>query len=287
MKIFDCFRFFNEKELLELKYHILKDHVDKFIVLEGTKTFSGNPWEPLAKKFINELNLPEEKFIILETYLPGDDEKIENSEVDVLLKNHSVDQTHVSYQDALNARTRERMQMDALLSIIDQFEEDDIFIVSDTDEIINPDYIPFFSKMMFENAEFLIRVLMVQLQGRATLRAHHTNTQDPIFCAGMYMCSKQHFKTCSPAQLRYNLHSQYSDGFITQDGEMLKECGWHFTWMGGPKRVKLRLHLLLTMQMPLDQLNHLICYLKKIILILKIGNLEKMFYPHMVVLILY
>ena len=40
-KIYDCFNFFNELDLLELRMEILKDHVDKFVIVESTVTFSG------------------------------------------------------------------------------------------------------------------------------------------------------------------------------------------------------------------------------------------------------
>ena len=40
--IYDCFIFNNEIDLLELRLSILDDVVDKFVIIEGDKTFSGN-----------------------------------------------------------------------------------------------------------------------------------------------------------------------------------------------------------------------------------------------------
>ena len=40
MKIYDCFIFNHEIELLEIRLNILNDYVDKFIITEGDKTFS-------------------------------------------------------------------------------------------------------------------------------------------------------------------------------------------------------------------------------------------------------
>ena len=45
MKIFDCFIFNNEVELLELRLNILNDVVDKFVIVEGNSTFSGKKKE--------------------------------------------------------------------------------------------------------------------------------------------------------------------------------------------------------------------------------------------------
>ena len=45
MKIYDCFIFNNEVELLELRLNILNDVVDKFVIVEGNFTFSGTKKE--------------------------------------------------------------------------------------------------------------------------------------------------------------------------------------------------------------------------------------------------
>ena len=42
-KIYDCFPFFNELEMLELRFSELYDYVDKFVLVEATKTFQSNP----------------------------------------------------------------------------------------------------------------------------------------------------------------------------------------------------------------------------------------------------
>jgi hypothetical protein len=41
--IYDCFPFFNELELLEVRLHELDGLVDKFVLVEATKTFPGHP----------------------------------------------------------------------------------------------------------------------------------------------------------------------------------------------------------------------------------------------------
>ena len=39
--IIDCFPYFNEKELLELRYNVLKDYVDYFFIADGNYTHAG------------------------------------------------------------------------------------------------------------------------------------------------------------------------------------------------------------------------------------------------------
>ncbi len=42
MKIYDCFIFFNELDLLEMRFRILDTMVDYFVLVEATRTKS---WE--------------------------------------------------------------------------------------------------------------------------------------------------------------------------------------------------------------------------------------------------
>ena len=46
MKIYDCFTFFNELDLLELRLELLNNYVDYFVIAEATRTFS-NQEKPL------------------------------------------------------------------------------------------------------------------------------------------------------------------------------------------------------------------------------------------------
>lgn len=39
MKIYDCFTFYNEFDILELRFRELYDHVDHFVLVEGNRTF--------------------------------------------------------------------------------------------------------------------------------------------------------------------------------------------------------------------------------------------------------
>lgn len=57
--IYDCFSFFNEIELLEIRLNILENTVDRFVIVEANHTHSGQP-----KEFIFENNKDKfEKFL--------------------------------------------------------------------------------------------------------------------------------------------------------------------------------------------------------------------------------
>ena len=41
MKIYDCFTYLNEDLILSIRFNVLYNHVDYFVVVEGNKTHSG------------------------------------------------------------------------------------------------------------------------------------------------------------------------------------------------------------------------------------------------------
>jgi len=47
MKIYDCFTFYNEFELLELRLAELYDYVDHFVIVEANTTFQNKPKDML------------------------------------------------------------------------------------------------------------------------------------------------------------------------------------------------------------------------------------------------
>ncbi len=62
-KIYDCFAFFNELDILRIRIEELKDVVDKFILVEATKTHSGNPKPLYYQEFIHEFAEYQDKII--------------------------------------------------------------------------------------------------------------------------------------------------------------------------------------------------------------------------------
>ena len=43
MKIYDCFMFFDEEMLLDLRFNVLNKYVDKFIITEARYAHNGDP----------------------------------------------------------------------------------------------------------------------------------------------------------------------------------------------------------------------------------------------------
>ena len=85
--IIDCFPFFapTGEELLKLRVNLLKDVVDKFIIVESDKTHSGKPVERKFLEIAHKQGLPMEKIIYVEHHIP-EQEDIEILKIDKLIK---------------------------------------------------------------------------------------------------------------------------------------------------------------------------------------------------------
>jgi len=232
-KVVDSFIYFNEKELLELRINLLKDHVDKFIICESNYTHSGNPKPFTCKKVIEELGLPKDKIILIEHELPPEEE-ITVSFIDQQNANLSG-----SGKEAA-AWTRERLQRDAMVAYLDRFSDDTVFINSDCDEIIDPKYIEYFSSLTRKNKNLIIKVPLVLLEGRADMRVYDENNNFVAWENSLFLATKQQLKESYPTNIRSNISPKFSIVRVTQGNEVLQDCGWHFTWMGDDARKKLK-----------------------------------------------
>jgi len=123
MKVFDCFKFFNELELLELRLMELSDVVDYFVLVEASTTHTGNP-----KEYIFEKN----KHLFKE-YLP----KILHIKVDDLPAYSKDDAT--KFQGGI--WEAENYQRNCIMKGLAFADPGDKVIVSDVDEIPNTDTI--------------------------------------------------------------------------------------------------------------------------------------------------
>lgn len=112
MMVYDCFPFFNEVDILKIRLNILNSYVDRFVIEESTVTFSGEPKELCFEKHKHLF----EPFLHKIDYIV-----VDNSPIDVT--------TH----------ERDKFQKNQLLKGLKDIKEDDVIILSDVDEIPDPE----------------------------------------------------------------------------------------------------------------------------------------------------
>lgn len=231
-KIVDCFMFFNEKELLELRLKLLKDHVDEFVISELNYTHSGIKKEFICKKIIEELQFTDKKISVIEVDIDG--VKLEPSVID--FENAS----EANSSKEVHSWTRERLQRDAILNFIStkKYDDDTVFIMGDCDEIINPKFINYFSSVCRKNPNNILKIPLVLLEGRADKRLFENNKHCE-WKNSLLMCTARQLRNGgTPTKMRSNVLNEYSPIWVTENNNLLEDCGWHFTWMGNKERKK-------------------------------------------------
>lgn len=113
-KVYDCFTFFNELELLKVRLEELNDHVDYFVLVEAVETHRGDP-KPLYFQ---------ENRHLFEKYLP----RIIHIIVTERLSPNQEDPVKGFWN-------REHLQREYIAKGLKNCEHLDIILISDLDEI--------------------------------------------------------------------------------------------------------------------------------------------------------
>ena len=228
-KIVDYFTFFppTGKEMLKLRINMLKDYVDEFVICESNKTQSGIPIQYELRSVLEDMNLSDCNIRIIELDIP-DDEELDVQEID----KYNCYDNNSSNLNSVRSRVRERMQKDALLNVINDYSDDTVFIHSDIDEIISPSVIDYISNTARNNLDVVIRVPLVHLEGRCDMRVYMRDSNQPKEWTGMFVTTKKHLEKATPTQIRSNVFNPYPIVFLSENGKILQDLGWHFSWMG-------------------------------------------------------
>lgn len=237
MKLYDCFVFHNEFDLLEIRLREMGDHVDHFVLVEANQTQRGGPkpfhfaenrdrFAPWADKIIDlQVEFPEVLPPALGVY-----------------KNRRKKDWE-----------RENFQRNCIGQALEACAPDDLVLLSDVDEIVR--------------SGVLARVLADRLyRGRLlvfeqSLHKHHLDRIVPgkTWLLGSRMIERKYLTT--PQQLRRTkarmTKKAYVPDFVAQPllrirnnnlsgiarpVKILPDAGWHFSSMGGLEAFRTKLN---------------------------------------------
>lgn len=227
-KIYDCFLFFNELDILELRLEILNDIVDKFVIVESTVTFSGKE-KPL---FFNENKHKFKKFEDKIIHVIVDDTPddfinlpyVSNSLSDVdNVKNRILKYVELSEGWGRHEKQwgRETYQRESIFYGISECLDDDIILISDLDEIPNPTEILNLKNTVSDSI----------LDFKQKTYYYYFNLLKEYNWSGTKCLSYGNLKNKSINLVRQNKHTT----------NIVGNGGWHFSFMGGPERVKTKI----------------------------------------------
>ena len=213
MKIYDCFMFFDEEMLLDLRLNIMDKYVHKFVITEATYMHNGEP-----KKLIFDIN----KF-----------SKFKDKIIYIIVDKPPLDLTTINDQDSeqeknskkqSNAYKRHIYQLEETRRGVSDTNPEDIIIISDLDEIPNLENIDF--KKIKQKLIFFIQKMYYY-----KFNLHYKSL--PWF--GSRACKKKYFK--SAKWLQWVKNKKYPlwrfDILFSKkkynDIHFVKNGGWHFT----------------------------------------------------------
>ena len=220
MKIIDCTTYHSEDLMMDVRFNILNDYVDKFVVTESKFSHSGNQ-KPL--KF-NINNFPKFKDKI--EYLV-----IENEPKDIIRK------TIISSSEKrINSILRIEQSYNCMMKSIKNASDNDLICYSDNDEIPN------FESKQFKNSK---KNILIFKQHFFYYKFNLFYDLMPWY--GTKACKKK--KLINLSWLRNLKNKKYSawrlDTLFSKtkqtDLEIINDGGWHFTNIKTAKEIFIKL----------------------------------------------
>jgi beta-1,4-mannosyl-glycoprotein beta-1,4-N-acetylglucosaminyltransferase len=212
-KIYDCFSFFNEVELLEFRIEYLRDVVDHFVIVEADQTHSGLPKPRHFPLDIFDDSVKDKIryfFISFPEHLP-----------DPVFGSEHSDENIVSWK-------RERYQRIRLIDGLHDPRRDDIVLVTDLGEIPNRR-----------------RLLEIKKDNRIARRY-------PVVALEMsqFFYDVRGFASYSDGKAFHWRHPKFTarrnlqctnEIRLSPAKAIVHEGGWHFTYFGGVERIRSKM----------------------------------------------
>ena len=197
MKVYDCFTFFNELDLLEIRLQELYDTVDYFVIAEANMSHSGKP-----RDYCLSANW--------ERFKPWHD-KIRYLQIN-------------DFPITTDSWVRERFQRTALVRGITDREDDDLIIISDLDEIPRAEVIELIKEDENKYERYVLRVPLFRY------KFNFLKWFQPVVNPQMIVTRSQVF--IDPERERDYTHVWLPPA---PDVVYIDHAGWHFSYLGDDK----------------------------------------------------
>ena len=207
MAIFDCFQYFNEDHIADLRFNILDEYVDFFVIVESTVNHQGQ-----TRKLHFDKN-KYKKFQSKIVYIEVDDTP------DNIKKPHTGGESLV-----------EQHQRNSIMKGLNKSQDNDLIILSDVDEIPDLNKLKVFDKNKY--AVFSQKMFMYKLN---LLNLNENNWH------GSKICLKKNLK--SPQWLRNLKFKKYPFWRIDKQKnlQIIDEGGWHFAYLQDVKNISKKI----------------------------------------------
>ena len=213
MKIFDCFMYFDEDVVLDVRLNTLNEYVNYFVIVESIFTHKG---EKRNLKFdIKKFSRFKDKII----YLIYDKEP---DEIESINEFDTEDEKSEKYIN--NAIYRENGQRDHITEGLKKANEDDLILISDLDEIPNLKVINFDNiseKFIFFNQDMFYYKFNLQLP--------NSNWVGTRSCKKRDLISPQWIRNIKVKNYPFYRIDTFFSKTRYSDIRFIDNGGWHFT----------------------------------------------------------
>lgn len=213
-RVYDCFCYFNEDMLLELRLETLWDHVDYFVISEAVYTQVGKP-KPLnfdIEKFAKYRD--KIRYLVVDHFPPGEP----------------------------GAWKNENYQRNFVINGLYDADPDDWILVSDLDEIPRPETIASYDPKRYLRGDFeqrcytyFLNNLFVEGEQPALWAGSKVTTFGRLTKFFGNATAVRSYKSSGPLR---SLRRAYFRRFQTQ---LIADGGWHFTWVLKPEKIILKM----------------------------------------------
>ena len=227
--IIDCFPFFNELDLLEIRLRLLDDIVDKVVLVESTRTFSLNKKKLYYRENKERFKKYNKKIIhIIVDSTPALFNKVFIYKINKILwrlkNNKSI---------FLTPHQIDWYQKDMVYKGLKECKGNEILILSDLDEIPNP--------KIFDNLNIQDDKKILELDNFCyflNYKIYDRYSRKKIIWLG-------------PSIMRYrNFHSFHAERTkarnvkkenVKDNLRIIKNAGWHFSYLGGIQKIQYKI----------------------------------------------
>ena len=225
MKIFDCFMYFDEDVILDVRLNFLDNHIDKFIIVESKFNHKGEKREPQFD--INKFSKFKDKIVyILKEEIPDGIEEIKKTD----------DKDEIYRKSIFNSWKRENLQRNNIIEGLKNIDQNDWVIISDLDEIPNLNQINFKN---IKNKIVIFKQDMMYYKFNLKL--------DNFDWLGSKACKFKDLE--SPQWLRdikcKNFNWWRIDTLFSkkkyQNIKIINNGGWHFSYLKSPEDIEKKL----------------------------------------------
>ena len=213
MKIFDCFMYFDEELVLDLRLNILNEYVDYFVIVESKYTHKG---EYRNLRFDKQKFKKFEKKII---YLVYDEHP---KEIENIFNNDNDDEKSRKY--ILNALRRENSQRNFILNGLKTAEKNDYILISDVDEIPN-----LVNTQLNNIKEKIIFFKQDMFYYKFNLKLPNLKWTGTKACKKKYLKSPQWLRNIKDKKYPFYRLDIYFSNNKYNDVKIISDGGWHFS----------------------------------------------------------